>query len=165
MLRSLTFLILGMMVTWSALAQTACPQGVSPGDPRCGSSSGGLAIEPVYVPKMRWKSTWGGFASDAEGSVIGTSTGQSSKSAANRAAMKRCQELGGKECSVALTYKNQCAVIADPIIDGSGLRTFIGASSVEEATALAIEDCGKQNPGMSCKIIYSNCTAPISFID
>ncbi|SDQ36627.1 protein of unknown function [Pseudoxanthomonas sp. CF385] len=162
--RLLVFLVLGLLAA-PAIAQTGCPQGVSPGDPRCGPSSGGLSIEPVYVPKMRWKSTWGGFASDAEGAVIGTSTAQSSKSAASRAAVKRCQELGGKECSVALTYKNQCAVVADPIEQESGLRTFLGASSIDEATVLAIGKCVERNPGTTCKIIYSNCTAPISYID
>lgn len=165
MLRLLIFLLLSLMAATPVVAQTACPQGVSPGDPRCGSSSGGLSIEPVYVPKMRWKSTWGGFASDAEGAVIGTSTAQSSKSAASRAAVKRCQELGGKECSVALVYKDQCAVIADPVVEVTGLRTFLGASSIDEATALALEKCGQRNPGMTCKIIYSNCTAPFSYID
>lgn len=71
-------------------AQTACPQGVTPGSQRCLPTSQGAASAPIPARQPRWKLTWGAFASDDAAAVIGTSSGEYSSRSARRAAMKKC---------------------------------------------------------------------------
>lgn len=158
----LLFLLLGGAS--AANAQTACPQGVAPGSPACGPSGGGwLPPPPPSMPRQRWKLTWGAFASDDAQSVIGTSTGQFSRRAASKAAMAKCAALGGRNCKVTLTYENQCAVVAETVEDLQPIASVQGSGpSVEEASRPVLEACARDNNGHKCKIVYSNCTAPVS---
>jgi hypothetical protein len=165
MTRHLGWLALSLLgASVSAYAQTACPQGVSPGDPRCGPGGGGwLPPPPSSEPSMHWKKTWGAIAMSSGGTgEVGTSVGKTSKREATREAVSKCEALGGRECKLALAYKNQCAVVAWPSVTGVSVAA-VSAASIEEASNLALSDCNTS--GGACKIVYSDCTPPIPVYD
>lgn len=151
-------------VVW---AQTACPQGVHPGDPRCGPSGGGGGgwDLPDSQPTARWKLTWGAIAMSVAGSgEVGTATGKSSKREAIREAIGKCEVLGGGICKSKLTYRNQCVAIAWASENGKsvgGASVVQAGPSIEVATELAIPACSAMQRGRECIIAYSNCTAPV----
>ena len=144
-------------------AQTACPQGVTPGSQQCLPTGQGTAPAPSPARQPRWKLTWGAFASDDAVAVIGTSSGEHSSRSARSAAMRKCSKMGGKNCEVTLVYQNQCAVIADPIDRDTQPRfgSDVSGPTIEEASKLALDSCHKRNGGRRCEIIYSNCTRPV----
>lgn len=144
-------------------AQTACPQGVTPGSQQCLPTVQGTAPAPSPARQPRWKLTWGAFASDDAVAVIGTSSGEHSSRSARSAAMRKCSKMGGKNCEVTLVYQNQCAVIADPIDRDTQPRfgSDVSGPTIEEATKLALDNCYQRNGGRRCEIIYSNCTRPV----
>jgi hypothetical protein len=147
----------------TALAQTACPQGVGPGSAQCGPSGGGMSpsTSAPSQPYARWQLTWGAFAMDANGNVVGTSTGQRSKRAAHRAAVARCIQMGGTDCKPKFEYKHQCAVAAEPIEQADGVTiVFQRGPTIEAASASALSICPGQNGGRTCEIKFSNCTEP-----
>lgn len=147
----------------TALAQMACPQGVTPGSQQClPSKSGAVNVAPA-PRQLRWKLTWGAFALDNEAAVIGTSTGEFSKRSAVRTAMDKCAASGGRECIITLTYKNQCAVIADHIDRDKQPRfgSHAGGPTIEDASRTALDSCYEKNGRSRCEIIYSNCTRPV----
>lgn len=157
-------LLLILLLPGFAFAQTACPQGVPAGDPRCGPGSGsGLPAPAPAIPKMRWNMTWGAIAKDSRTGSMGYASGQSSRRAATRAAIAACGKSGGSKCAVKLTYENQCAVVVEPADESMTFVTtvFRGASTIEEASSKATQDCERMNGGAACKVYYENCTAPV----
>jgi hypothetical protein len=151
----------GMLSPTMGLAQTACPQGVTPGSSQClPSPQGGSQATQEAAP--RWKLTWGAIALDDQTVSIGTSTGQASRRAALKEATRKCESIGGKECKVILYYENQCAAIAEPVADVNPMIASykVGLSS-QEAVDTAIRECERENNAGQCKAIYSNCTSPV----
>ncbi|SOO31946.1 DUF4189 domain-containing protein [Xanthomonas phaseoli] len=76
--------------------------------------------------------------------------------------------MAKKNCKVGLAYENQCAVIAEPKVNGkpfsTGFSRFVGAGTTVEASNVALERCKADNrttPGVECKIIYEACSEPI----
>lgn len=144
-------------------AQTACPQGVTPGSQQCLPTGQGAAPAVTPTRQPRWKLTWGAFASDEAAAVIGTSSGEYSSRSARRAAMRKCSKMGGKNCVITLVYENQCAVIADPVDRDIQPRfgSDVSGPTIEEASRLALDSCYEKNGKRECEIIYSNCTRPV----
>ena len=142
-----------------AHAQMACPQGVTPGSTQCLPS--GPSAQPA-PPAARWRFTWGAMAEDEETGNVGTSTGKFSRSAAHREAMRKCKAMGGRSCRPIFDYKNNCAVVVEPIqfIDGSSIAIYRDGSSTEDASGVALATCEQRN-GRECKVNYSNCTRPV----
>ena len=160
----LTVLLFLLVFSMDSYAQTACPQGVGPGDPRCGPGGvgGGGWDLPAGKTYTRWKSTWGAMVGDSATGNVGTSTGQSSRRKAEREARGKCKASGGLECKFVYTYMNSCAVVAEPIeMLKNPVATYLDGETVEAASRLAIADCSGKNGGRSCQMTYSNCTAPI----
>jgi hypothetical protein len=160
-----TILLFLLIFPLESYAQTACPQGVAPGDPRCGPGGGGgggwdLPAGKVYT---RWKSTWGAMVEDTATGNVGTSTGQSSRRKAVREALAKCKAMGaGLECKYIYTYTNSCAVVAEPIeVLRNSVSAYQNGETVEAASKLAIAGCSVRNGGRACQVYYSNCTAPI----
>lgn len=146
-----------------ALAQTACPQGVTPGSSQCLPTGGGAAqaSSPLHP---RWKTTWGAIAMSSETGEVGTSVDRLSKREALREAMDKCKRLGGTQCQLAIAYENQCAVVAWASEAGTptgGAALVQGAATIAEATRLAIPACSKSRGGGECSIIYSACSEPV----
>jgi hypothetical protein len=95
---------------------------------------------------------------------VGTSVGRYSKREARREAMDKCKRLGGKDCQLAITYENQCAVVAWASEAGkpTGGGAFVqGAATIPEATRLAVPACSKARGGGECSIVYSACSEPV----
>lgn len=154
-------LIVGLLSSASGLAQTACPQGVTPGSSQCLPSPQG-GDQTVREAEPRWRLTWGAIALDDKTVSIGTATGQASRRAALKEATRKCESIGGRECKVILYYENQCAAIAEPVADIKPMIASykVGLSS-QEAVDRAVQECERNNDVGACKPIYSNCTSPV----
>ncbi|MFY7896231.1 MAG: DUF4189 domain-containing protein, partial [Phycisphaerales bacterium] len=124
-MRSLLISSLLSLIGSSALAQTACPQGVPPGDPRCGPSpswhQGQTTPEESAAPRVIvrerfqvWEDRFGAIARDPEGPA-GMSEGQRSEEDARIAAVADCVSKGGNPngCrNIVFEYASGCAVVA-----------------------------------------------------
>ena len=159
-----TISLLLLIFSIPSYAQTACPQGVGPGDPRCGPGGGvgggwDLPAGKVYT---RWKTTWGALAEDTAAGKVGTSTGHFSRGDARREAVGKCKAIGGSECKLIFTYKNSCAAVADPVdAVNSPMSVVQAAPTIEDASRRALEICSSKNGGGTCQVNYRNCTAPV----
>ncbi|PZQ28043.1 DUF4189 domain-containing protein [Pseudoxanthomonas japonensis] len=155
------FFLLGIFSVGGASAQTACPQGVTPGSSQCLPTGTGATSAPP-PPRARWIKTWGAMAEDSLSSKVGTSTGEFSRRAAQRAAVRKCESMGGEGCKAVFSYENTCAVIAEPVeLQGKMVGFYQDAPTIEEASRLVLPLCRNGNGGRECRVIYSNCTAPI----
>ena len=143
----------------SAHAQMACPQGVTPGSAQCLPTGPGSQAAP---PPPRWRLTWGAMAEDESTGNVGTSTGQLSRRSARAEALRKCKSMGGLNCKPVFDYKNNCAVVVEPVqfLQGSSIAIYRDGSTIEDAAGIALETCSQRN-GRECKVNYSNCTRPL----
>ncbi|PPU69033.1 DUF4189 domain-containing protein [Xanthomonas pisi] len=161
------FLVCNFTFDGIAEAQTACPIGTAAGSATCGpapSSSTGYASSqeipaPRAVPLGRWIKTWGAIASSPT-SGSGASVGKLSKKEAEIEALARCSEGGEKDCTIALSYRNQCVAYAFPK-SRLGKSAVVSERSVEIASSKAISLCEKTHERGGCSIIYSACSEQI----
>jgi hypothetical protein len=139
-----------------------CPQGIPQGTPSCVSLD---QIDYITDPPFKtiyWKKSWGAISSSPDSPVIGTSTGRFSRRSAVKEAIEKCKSEGAKSCEVKFTYRNQCAVIAQPTNESDSMNiTYQGGPNIGDASRLALASCSKTNNGKKCEIFYSNCTAPV----
>ena len=144
-----------------AFGQTACPHGVTPGSSQCLPSGAGAANVPP-PPRARWIQTWGAMAEGARSSKVGTASGETSRRAAERAAVKKCESMGGIGCRPVFAYRNTCAVIAEPV---DLLQMMVGyyqhAPTVEEARVWYFRVAGLATRVMS--VVSSIRTAPLQY--
>ncbi|WP_421567376.1 DUF4189 domain-containing protein [Stenotrophomonas sp. PD6] len=95
--------------------------------------------------------------------ATGISVSRKSKREATAAAMKDCQQAGGRSCKLRVAYYNQCVAIADPTIasrqrtTGNAESRHVAAETLELATAGAMKDCTAFGAGQECSIVYSAC--------
>ncbi|KIQ23071.1 DUF4189 domain-containing protein [Xanthomonas campestris] len=152
-----------------AFAEGGCPPGQYPI-----GGQGAVACAPIPTesaqpkahPIGKWIKTWGAIASGSVDSIVnyGVSTGKISKAEAEEYALAECSSHGEQNCKVNLTYRNQCAAVATPQINGkpaAGTVNFIGRENMPMATSDALAACKKDNPKAQCDIIYKNCTEQI----
>lgn len=116
-------------------------------------------MPPPPPRQPHWKLTWGAIAMSTQ-SHLGTSVGHFSKGKAKHEAVERCSDVGGTDCEVTITFKNQCAVVAWPSVPG-GDAVAQGAETIEIATDLALSQCSTIQRGGVCRIVYSECTEPV----
>ncbi|ASK90481.1 DUF4189 domain-containing protein [Xanthomonas campestris pv. trichodesmae] len=121
-------------------------------------------------PSGKWIKTWGAIAMGSIDSITsyGVTTGKLSKLEAEADALSRCGSHGETNCRIGLSYRNQCAVVAEPHINSKpfseGYSSFIGASTVQKASDIALNKCNQANKefsGSECAIVYSACSEPI----
>ncbi|WP_082925799.1 DUF4189 domain-containing protein [Xanthomonas nasturtii] len=159
MVRIFLFIFLNAISLGAAFGQTACPVGIAPGSPQCGSDSGtsrGDAPAPPPRPTGEWIKTWGAIANSSTTGGAGTTVGKLSENEARQAALRQCAAGGATDCKVKLTYQNQCSALVS-----SSSETFFQASPTEtRAINLATKSCEKSDGGL-CKVMYSECTKPI----
>ena len=155
----------------AARAEGGCPPGQYPiggqGAVSCAPIPQDKTKQPPPQPAGKWIDSWGAIAIGSIDSTTsyGVTTGKLSKAEAESDALKRCASHGEKNCQVGLSYYNQCAVIAEPQINGkpltAGFSRFVGAATVKKASSLALKRCEKDNkiaPQAECKIIYQACS-------
>ncbi|WP_238692198.1 DUF4189 domain-containing protein [Xanthomonas arboricola] len=156
-----------------AHAEGGCPPGQYPI-----GGQGAMACTPLPQdnnqqqarPSGKWIKTWGAIAMGSIDSVTsyGVTTGKLSKAEAEADALSRCGSHGETNCQIGLAYKNQCAVVAEPHVNdkpfSEGYSAFIGASTVQKASDIALNKCNQTNrefSGSKCAIVYSACSEPI----
>lgn len=166
MLRSLA--LLAALLGGPTAAQTACPQGVPPGDPRCGPSPSWhqRPTTPEREPAPRivirerfqvWEDRFGAIARDVDGPA-GISEGQRTKDDAERAAVDDCVGRGGdrRRCRVAYEYSNACVVYAW----GGGFDQYASGPDPEDNEQRALARCAERS-GTSCRVVYSGCSRSV----
>lgn len=159
-MKTKTFLVLPLMlVCGDAMAQYViggirytCPVGTSWNDPRC-IREVDEAVNPTR-DATRWETRWGAISMDFTNGKYGVATNMPSKSMAQEYAIAQCRGTGGKECEDALTYHNQCGVIAW----GENYAATHSAKTKEEASEFALGICKKHTE--DCQIFYADCSLP-----
>jgi len=92
--------------------------------------------------------------------LVGTATAETSRRSAERTALKKCAVEGAKDCTVVMTYSNQCFAWVVPRVVGPGTQSGMAqAPTMEEANELAQKEC-KDGAGDACKPFYSDCAEP-----
>lgn len=110
--------------------------------------------QPELQPKAIWEDRWGAIAFDPAHSAAGAVEGRTSKRTASDDAIDLCKAHGGETCTVSLTYKNQCAAVAQG--PNGGASGHASAATIDRAKVLAIEECSKVSS--ECAAIYSACS-------
>lgn len=157
----------GFLATCSILlvllgkAAAQCPAGIPP-SPNCVPPDGPGWRHNMPAPEGRpasprpvWKSSWGAIAADGPNAALGAVSGASSRREAERIALERCRERGGKQCVLDASYFDQCAVMV------TGDRNYIvqTAASIERATELAMGRCNQKDSG--CRVLHTDCSLPV----
>jgi len=101
-----------------------------------------------------WVDGWQAAATDSSKGVLGTATRMLTEGAATSAAIEDCQSKGGVTCVVNLSYRNGCIAMST----GASKIRFYGASTKDKAERQAMDACEANDT--SCKIYYSECSAP-----
>lgn len=142
-----------------------CPLGQYPIG---GQGAGGCAPIPASQgegssgPRAigKWIKTWGAISRSVATGDVGASVGKRSKAEAVAEAQSRCATYGAKDCTVGITYKNQCVAYADPAPGSKGLISMAGGPTREAASTEVLKYCAAHGGGQ-CTIKYTDCSEPI----
>jgi Domain of unknown function (DUF4189) len=138
-----------------------CPPGYypisSPGFTNCapipGGGNSGSTLAPHDEPV--WKTQWLSIAFGKNG--FGAATEMPSKRKAEQVALAQCRDMGGTQCHINMTTYNQCIAVAR----GGVTAPSAGAHELEEAKALALAECEKDDRNSYCELYFSACSYPI----
>lgn len=138
---------------------TSCPPGMVPyGAGVCGydqSQDQPSQSAAPQTPPARWDDAWGSIASYVPKGILGFSTGQPTKQQAVIAALQDCHAKGGADCSIELTYGNQCAAV---VVGNPDFGAF-AAPTPGDAAKKAMKSC-IDGGNTNCRIVYSACSLP-----
>lgn len=161
----MVLLLIYFFFSEGALAEGRCPPGQYPVG---GQGVLGCAPIPGYgnqggqaapVPSGRWLTTWGAIAESSSTDLVGISVGEASQEAAERVALGKCAAEGDPNCSISMTYHNQCVAIAIPS-SGKGHAAYANGPDESEVLDRAIARCGDTGGG-ECIRYYSDCSRPV----
>ncbi|MBN5129877.1 DUF4189 domain-containing protein [Stenotrophomonas maltophilia] len=88
----------------------------------------------------------------------GAFVGEPSERAAKGTAISNCEKNGGR-CRIEFTYQNQCVAAVTSELASTGTQ-YASSGAVESAGEQAMRDCQAAG-GAHCRIIYSECSAPV----
>ncbi len=165
-LEKVLLLVLLLAFSITAYAEGRCPPGQYPiggqGVGGCAPIPGGTAGAEVPSPRAtgRWIKTWGTISRSIATGDVGASVGKRAKAEAIAEAQSRCAAYGAKDCTVGLTYKNQCAALVAPESGSGGKIAMAGAASKDVAAKAALKNC-VDNGGGSCVVKYTDCSEPL----
>jgi len=155
----------------SALAEGNCPPGMYPiggqGVQGCAPIPGaaGASTSPSTPAPARplgeWVKTWGAIAVSKATSDAGVSTGLRSKRSAEKDALSKCSMSGARDCSINMTYFNQCVSWAIPSGRSGGGQSGIGAGPTPEAALETARSLCKNDRQGACEEVYADCTKPV----
>lgn len=120
------------------------------------SYGGGNDYRAPPPPQPKWIDRWGGMAMDDDEGISGIVADLPSKRKAKKAAIAECESRGGKNCTIAAIYKNQCLVV----VSNSSRSQIVNAATIGRATALAMRDCMADGSN-DCHVFYSGCSNAI----
>jgi hypothetical protein len=162
-MRTVAFIFV-LAVSGHAVAQTACPQGVTAGSALCGPSPAAgnyeSAPQPVirYVPTGRWHTRWGALAMDRKTGRTGVSAEQETEADARAEALEQCGLLKSASCSIDTVYSNGCVAMGWPV-EGGFVTNYV-AQDRAAAEAGAMKRCTEKN-GAACVIKFADCSKPV----
>lgn len=157
--------------SFSVRAEGSCPpgqypiggQGVQGCAPIPGAAGGQGATSSR--PTGKWETRWGAVAEDTSSLSTGTAVSYKSKREAAAAAVKSCEQAGGRKCKLRVAYYNQCVAIADPTTEsrqrlgGADSESIhAAAETLELAKSNALKLCQAAGRGQDCSIVYSACS-------
>lgn len=160
-----------LILSYGVCAEGACPpgqypiggQGVQGCAPIPGASGGAATSSPR--PTGKWETRWGAVAEDTSSLSTGTAVSYKSKREATAAAVKSCEQAGGRKCKLRVAYYNQCVAIADPTTEsrqrlgGADSESIhAAAETLELAKSNALKLCQAAGKGQDCSIVYSACS-------
>ena len=155
----LTLMMLLLSASAIARAEGGCPPGQMPytSTPAEGTAASIASCGPIPTSTTppAWASRWGAIADDGAG-LFGMSANEVSKKNAEKAAVSQCKERGGSQCSVYMTYTNQCIAMAASEANSNTAR----APDEESAKQNSVEGCIKGSNGKECRVYYSACSLP-----
>jgi hypothetical protein len=145
-----------------AHAEGGCPPGQYPQQgqgwqtcvPIPTSDAGPQRSQPVHVPSKSLDQ-WQAIATDTTVGVIGTSADKTTWGTAESAAISDCQQKGGTDCKIDISYANGCVAL----VFGNALKNSKGGSNQKQAEGRAMDQCNKDDT--NCRVIYSACSLPI----
>lgn len=150
-MRSDTFAasLIALAILFVSLPAISCPAGSvlqkGNGWEGCVNISGG-ASEPL------WADRWGAIAIDEASSAFGSSSAEVSKRKAEKYALSMCRKKGGQNCTVTVSYYNQCI----SYVTGTNWPFIRTDSSIREAESNSLDRCQREDGG--CRVIYSACS-------
>lgn len=164
-------LCLLIFLGWSTLAHDAhaeqgCGDGYKPSPTpegiRCTPIPGlyqGSGANVPQEPWGHWETRWGAYA-NSDHNVVGMTRNQPSEELAMEAAIQNCQRKGGVNCKNAMTYYNQCALVASgKLPNGRFSVIYRKHYTIAQATQAAKQIADEQ--GLTDFIVFhSDCTKP-----
>ena len=135
-------------------AEGNCPSGYYPIG---GGSAGWEGCAPGSTeetdPVEEWESRWGAIAT-GDG-LFGAHEGASSKSRAEKLALRQCQGgQKGRKCKIKVFYHDQCAALAW----GDGGAIAFRSPDKSDAEQSAVAACSQHTT--DCELYYSACSYP-----
>lgn len=157
-------LLVPLLAAVAPASSQSCPQGISPaGNPAClpPMQSKDVGEEAPLAPRAlgRWHTTYGAFYWDPQSGSSGVVTGKRSKREARSAALSVCARDGSRGCEELMTFNNQCAAVAAPVVMPGRLGVAWAPDSAE-ASRRSVRSC-EETGGRSCQLMYSGCTKPV----
>lgn len=110
---------------------------------------------PREQPGELWLDRYGAIAIDPSPLTPGSSYNESSRSAAEKAAIKSCQSNGGMKCKVEISYGNGCVAM---VLGKTRLNTR-SRPTIEAAKQAAMNQCRSNDN--DCHVFYSACSLPV----
>ncbi|SDY97519.1 protein of unknown function [Lysobacter sp. yr284] len=141
-MKRIRYAVAALMLLVPATAPAQGCAGASANATGCGPAARGA----------HWESRWGAFALD-ESAGLGTASGESSKPAAERAALAACKRKGGRKCALMLSFADQCGAL---VAADKGSSVAVSASA-QAATELGLAIC--RRGGLSgCRLYHAQCS-------
>lgn len=109
----------------------------------------------VQQPPARWASQWGAIATDNQLGKLGASMNGTNQASAEASAVSECQNQGGTQCRVLISFHDQCGVV----IIGDGKINASSAATVAQASDDGIKVCSTGTT--HCHVYYSACALPV----
>lgn len=129
-----------------------------PGGSEQAAAAGPAAPPP---PKFTVDKAFGALAYDSANASWSTGNYYRSEKKAAAGALAHCREVAGSNCSLMLSYSNQCAAVARAVSKGAAVPGSDSANtgtSKEEAEANAVKACRSDWSTNSCTVILSDCS-------
>jgi hypothetical protein len=168
-IKALSLLALLFLVSSPIGAQThTCGGGPGPNEVQVGEDPGGNGVAPtpmcnwtnenqskgLQLPPLRWADQWGAVATDGPGGHLGTAINMSNRNHAEQIAISDCQNNGGKQCAIELSYYNQCVAMTV----GDENHNVSSAATSDKALKASLRICSTAT--RNCHAYYSACSLP-----
>ena len=142
----------------------SCPPGYYPiggqGTMGCAPIPGSGGSQRQHAPQQPpeiWRDRYGAIFTDSDQGALGTSGSQSSRAAAEQAALADCIARGGVACKKVTSYRNACAAFA---LANSGGYASASRETMEKASEVSMSLCTNSGYG-TCRIYYTDCSLPV----